>query len=149
MYIDSLVNGERLAALTYRQSICQTDIRSQQKAGSWLTSQQKRYLDQFNDWFVCVFLATHTCIVWPHTLFCICRSIGRHFKRSVDTLIVHTLSVLKDIRKKCPWFTPYAPLGASLRECFSHQLGNYISFYLLCKKNRRKWSFYKSMYCER
>jgi len=44
-------------------------------------------LDQSKDWIICVSLETCTCIVWRNILSRICRSIGRHFKCSINTLI--------------------------------------------------------------
>ena len=43
-------------------------------------------LGQLENWIVCVLLATRTCNVWCKVLIRICRSIGRHFKYSGDTL---------------------------------------------------------------
>jgi len=46
-----------------------------------------RHLGHSEDWLVFVSLTTCTCNVWRNALSRICRSIGRHVKRSVDTLI--------------------------------------------------------------
>jgi len=41
------------------------------------------YLDQPEDWIICVLLAMHTCNVWRNMLSRTCRSTGHHFKPSV------------------------------------------------------------------
>jgi len=43
---------------------------------------------QSEDWIFCVSLATRTCNGWRNVLSRNCRTIGRHFKRSVDTFIL-------------------------------------------------------------
>ena len=52
-----------------------------------LNCNAKRHLDQYKNWIACVSLATRTRFVWRNMLSRICRSIGRYFKRSVDTFI--------------------------------------------------------------
>jgi len=47
------------------------------------------HLGQSKDWIFCEFLVTCTCNVWRNKLCCICWSIRRHFKCSVDTLILN------------------------------------------------------------
>jgi len=83
--------------LTYRQHVCRTiwnDVWSRQKEGSYVTSKQTRLLNQSEDWIVCVSLVMYTCIVWRNMLSLICRSIRRHFKRFVDTLIYIIILIL-------------------------------------------------------
>jgi len=46
------------------------------------------HLGQYEDWIVCVYLATTTCNVWRNMLSRICRSMECHFKSSGDTLII-------------------------------------------------------------
>jgi len=48
----------------------------------------QRHLGQSKDGILCVSFATRTCNVWRNVICRICRSIGRHFKRSVDTFIL-------------------------------------------------------------
>jgi len=76
--------------LMYRQSVCQTvwnDVMSDNRQEFTLRQYVQQHLSQSEDWIFCVSMVTCTCDVSYNTLSCICRSIKRHFKRSVDTLI--------------------------------------------------------------
>jgi len=56
----------------------------------WRSVRQRRHLGQSEDRICCVSLVTRTCTVWRNVFFFlyISRSVGRHFKCSVDTLIL-------------------------------------------------------------
>ena len=81
--------------LTFQQSICHTtryDVWDNNRREVTKRHYAQRHLSQSEDWIFCVSLATRTGNERRYALSRICRSIGRHFKRSVDTLIEPDLS---------------------------------------------------------
>ena len=77
--------------MTYRQPVCGTiwnDGWSNKRLEITHCHNAQRHLHQSEYWILCLSSATRKCTGWRNVLFRICRSTGRHFKRSVNTLMV-------------------------------------------------------------
>jgi len=78
--------------LTYRQPVCHTvwnEVWSEKRRENTLRHNTQHHS---KEWFVCLLLAMCTCIVWKKCFPTFFQIIGHHFKRSVNTLIVHAWS---------------------------------------------------------
>ena len=93
--------------MTYWQPVCWT-IWNDVWRENTLSHNAQLHFGQLEDCIFCVSLATLTCNVWRNMLSCICQNIRRHFKHSVDTLIVTVTQVVMVTRfwapgRRCFW----------------------------------------------